>query len=58
MLKSKDMSLRIAAVKAIGKLGINEASTQILALLKNDQQAEVRVGALKTLASLQDAKDG
>jgi putative membrane-bound dehydrogenase-like protein len=56
MLKSKYMSPLIAAVKAIGKLRINDASTQILALLKNDQQAEVRVGALTTLASLQDAK--
>ena len=56
MLKSKDMSLRIAAVKAIGKLGITEASSQILMLLKNDPLAEVRVGALKTLASMPDAR--
>ena len=56
MLKNKDMSVRISAVKAIGKLGIAEASSHILALLKNDQQAEVRVEALKALASMQDAK--
>ena len=48
----------LAAVKAIGKLGITEASSQILMLLKNDPQAEVRVGALKALASMQDAQDG
>jgi quinoprotein glucose dehydrogenase len=56
LLKSRDMSVRISAVRAIGKLGIAESSTQLHALLKNDQQAEVRVWALKALASMQDAK--
>ena len=50
------MSVRIAVVKAISKLGITEGSPQIAALLKNDQQAEVRVEALKAMASMQDAK--
>ncbi len=56
LLKSNDMSVRIAVVKAISELGITEGAPKLLALLKNDQQAEVRVEALKAMASMQDAK--
>ena len=56
LLKSRDNSVRISAVKAISKLGITRASAQLLALLKNDPQAGVRVEALKAMASMQDAK--
>ena len=56
MLKSNDVGVRLAAVKAIGKLGITEASAQLLTILKKDQQAEVRVEALKAMATMQDAK--
>jgi quinoprotein glucose dehydrogenase len=54
LLKDKDSSVRISAVKAISRLDIREASPSLLSLLKNDSKATVRVEALKALASAQD----
>jgi quinoprotein glucose dehydrogenase len=54
LLGDKDSSVRISAVKAIGKLKINESAPQLLALVKKDRNAAVRVEALKALASMQD----
>ncbi|MEO6329511.1 MAG: HEAT repeat domain-containing protein [Ginsengibacter sp.] len=54
LLKNKDQIVRLSAVKAISKLDIRQGSPRLLALLKNDQQPEVKVEALKALASMQD----
>lgn len=50
--------LRLSAVKAIGKLNIAQASPQLFDRLKNDKQPEVRVEALRSLASLEDPQIG
>ena len=54
LLNNKDVAVRISAVKAISKLGINKGSSTLLALLKNDRESSVRLEALKALASLKD----
>ena len=56
LLNSSDALVRTSAVKAVNKLGITDASAKLLALLKNDPQVEVRVEALKGMASAQDPK--
>ena len=58
LLKSKDLTVRLSAVKAISKIDIRQGSTPLLGLLKNDREAIVRVEALKALASMQDEKIG
>ncbi len=55
---SKESLVRLNAVKAVGKLGIEKASPQLFALLKNDANPEVRAEALKSLASLNDKQIG
>lgn len=54
LLTHKDMSLRLSAVKAIGKLRIEQGSPRLFTLLKNDRQPEVREAALRALASMED----
>lgn len=54
----QEASLRLSAVKAIGKLGIDQASPELFALLKNDKNPEVRVEALSALATIEDAQIG
>ncbi len=58
LLSNKDVSLRLQAVKAIGKLKIEKASAQLFAKLKNDSQPEVRAEALKALAAINDKQIG
>lgn len=58
LLKNKDMSVRISTVKAISKLGIRQGAAPLLDLLKRDQQATVRVEAIKALAFMQDEQIG
>ena len=58
LLRNKDMIVRISAVKANSKMGIKQSTALLLGLLKNDPQAEVRVEALKALASMQDEQIG
>lgn len=53
LLSHKEALLRQHAAKASGKLKINKASTQLLAQLKKDPSAEVRVEVLKALALLE-----
>jgi putative heme-binding domain-containing protein len=53
-----EQTLRLSAVKAIGKLGIEGSSDGLFALLKNDSQAEVRVAALRALAATGDKQIG
>lgn len=58
LLQSKEVSVRISAIKAIPKLGIREGATPLLTLLKSDPQAAVRVEALKALYALNDEQIG
>ncbi|MEP7258519.1 MAG: HEAT repeat domain-containing protein [Flavitalea sp.] len=53
-LKTKDMSVRISAVKAIARLNIKQASMPLLAQLKSGREAELRIESLKSLVSLND----
>lgn len=54
LLKNKELPVRISAAKAINKLKIKQAAPQLLAVLKTDGEAEMRVEALKALVALQD----
>jgi putative heme-binding domain-containing protein len=54
LLKNKDLPVRISAAKAIHKLNIKQAAPSLLAVLKTDREAEMRVEALKALVALQD----
>lgn len=54
LLKDKALPVRISAAKAISKLNIKQASAPLLAVLKNDREAAMRVEALKALVALQD----
>ncbi|MGZ8559217.1 MAG: HEAT repeat domain-containing protein, partial [Chitinophagaceae bacterium] len=58
LLNSKEIMVKISAVKASSKMGIKQGTASLLGLLKNDPQAEVRVEALKALASMQDEQIG
>ncbi|WP_162053421.1 DUF7133 domain-containing protein [Pontibacter pamirensis] len=50
--------VRLSAVRAIGKLKVDQASTPLFTRLQNDKEAEVRVEALRSLASVEDAQIG
>lgn len=52
LLGNKNESIRISAVKAIGKLEIVEAAERLYTLLEADPQADVREASLRALASL------
>jgi quinoprotein glucose dehydrogenase len=52
----KDTEVRLAAVKAIGKLRIENSSSQLFARLKTDPDADVRAEALKALAAVGDQR--
>ncbi len=54
LLNNKEAIVRLSAVKAVSKLDIRQAGANLLALLKNDQDDEVKVEALKSLAEMQD----
>lgn len=54
LLINKELPVRISAAKAINKLKIKQAAPQLLAALKGDKEAEMRVQALKALVTLQD----
>ncbi|MEJ7740865.1 MAG: HEAT repeat domain-containing protein [Chitinophagaceae bacterium] len=58
LLKNTALPLRVSAVKAISKLNIDQGSAPLIALLKSDRQAEVRVEALKALALMKDPRIG
>ncbi|WKN30832.1 HEAT repeat domain-containing protein [Porifericola rhodea] len=49
----RETHIRLKAVNAIGRLGIEDGSNQLMALLKNDKAAEVRVEALQALAAME-----
>ncbi|RDV15395.1 heme-binding protein [Pontibacter diazotrophicus] len=50
--------VRLSAVKAIGKLKVDQASPQLFARLQTDKEPEVRVEALRALTSIEDAQIG
>jgi quinoprotein glucose dehydrogenase len=58
LTNAKDGAVRLAAVKAIGKLKIENAAGQLVARLKADTDPEVRAEALKALAAVADPKIG
>jgi len=58
LLNSRELTVRINAVKAISKTGISQGAAPLLNLLKNDREASVRVEALKALAAMKDQQIG
>jgi putative heme-binding domain-containing protein len=54
LLTSKHPEIRLSAVKALGKLDIDEASEQLFTQLKTDPDANVRAEALKALSIMED----
>lgn len=48
----KELPLRLRAVKAIGKLKIDQGAAQLFTRLKSDREPEVRVEALRALAAM------
>jgi quinoprotein glucose dehydrogenase len=55
---TREPSVRMAAIRAIGKLGITEGGERVFLSLKSDANAEVRAEALKTLSVLKDKQVG
>ncbi|MVT43406.1 c-type cytochrome [Chitinophaga oryziterrae] len=55
LLKDKELPVRISAARAIARLQIKQAGPQLLATVKADRDADMRVAALEALAALQDA---
>jgi putative heme-binding domain-containing protein len=55
LLKDKELPVRISAAKAIARLQIKQAGPQLLAAVKADRDADMRVAALEALVALKDA---
>jgi quinoprotein glucose dehydrogenase len=55
LLYCKEPAVRLSAVKAVNKLRLEKGGDKLLALLKNDKNAEVKVEALRALATMQHA---
>ncbi|HEU5148247.1 MAG TPA: HEAT repeat domain-containing protein [Chryseosolibacter sp.] len=53
LMSNADRLIRLSAVKATGKLGIAQASQELLAKLKTDSDAEVRAAALMAIAGME-----
>lgn len=53
LLTNKALPVRISAAKAIHKLKLKQAAAPLLAVLKNDREADMRVEALEALVALQ-----
>lgn len=58
LTSAKDRMVRVAAVKAIGKLQIENATSFLMAKIKTDVDAEVRREALKSLTAIQSTEIG
>ncbi len=56
LLTNKELAVRLSAVKAISKIGITQASDQLMAVLKTDKEPTVRAEALRTIVALNDPK--
>jgi len=55
---NQDAQIRLSAVKAIGKLSIEEAAPRLFTLLKSDPKPDIRSESLKSLALLNDKQIG
>lgn len=51
-LSSSEVTIRTSTAKAIGKLKLDAAASQLLARIKSDKQPEVKIEALRSLAKL------
>jgi putative heme-binding domain-containing protein len=58
LMSHKDLAIRLAAVKAAGKLKIEQASDPLFARLKGDNEAGVRSEALKAMVRINSPKIG
>lgn len=58
LLSNKEMQIRLSAVKAIGKLHIENGAGQLFTRLKSDANPEVRGEALKALAVMENDRIG
>ncbi|RYC67094.1 HEAT repeat domain-containing protein [Spirosoma sordidisoli] len=58
LLTHSDQNLRLSAVRGIQKLGLAQASDNLLDRLKTDASATIRVEALRALAGLNSPKIG
>ena len=56
LLTNKELAVRLSAVKAISKIGIPQASDQLMSVLKTDKEPSVRAEALRTIVALNDPK--
>ena len=56
LLSGRNAEIRVSAVKALGKLDIDESSEQLFAKLKEDPDANVRGEALKALSVMEDPR--
>jgi HEAT repeat protein len=56
LLQHKNPSIRLHASQSLGKLNIKGGTEYLIASLKNDQSADVKIEALKSLAKLEGAK--
>lgn len=53
LLAAKEENLRLSTVKAIGRLGIESGSAQLLAMVGNDPSSAVKIAAVESLAKMQ-----
>jgi quinoprotein glucose dehydrogenase len=58
LTSSKEKVVRVAAVKAIGKLQIESATSYLMTKLRSDPDADVRKEAVKSLAAIQSNETG
>jgi quinoprotein glucose dehydrogenase len=56
LLSSNQLSLKLGAIKAIGKLGITEPEDRLLAMLSGGNSPEIKNAALQALATMQSDK--
>jgi putative heme-binding domain-containing protein len=55
LLNDKNLPVRLSAIKAVGRHKIEAGSEKLYSLLSTDKQPEVRIEALRALASLDNA---
>ena len=56
LIKSRELPVRLSAVKAATRLQVKEVSPQLLAMVKNDADPGIRAEALYSLVVLRDEK--
>src|SRR5690606_32042961 len=58
LLTDKSSEVRKASIAALGELNLQDANDQLIAMLNNDTDAEVRTAALQTLKKFNHARIG